>query len=750
MGMRSTRDIILQTLIEYYEENKRPATVSEIYLMMRRKGYRVSERWIRVVLDRLANEGKVEKIGQRPSLYKPLVKRAPRIVPLTRFLGPMSTSEEISGRIELREAEYTTEKVAYYVLKLLTEQPGILAKIENLAEKISQANPIDVALELLDYLCRTFNKCVVKGGKDNLYFKVLTRVERLVKRYYASVLGIPVNFNINPKLLERHDLSILCGNAGEDILGSVAGIGFSIRSSKEVPNAIMVYNRGKVESYLKERFVDDSIVVNEPLANPQDYSYISGHDTSYWPTTLTSELFPEFSGIPVAARLYILAGIRYYTWRSARGSKVYYSSEIDPHPRRFAELERYEAIHNGYLVTPEMIEESEERASRLVEAAMNILEYTMIQNALQGRYSDAKLAIEGMGEDAETYIEERPLIPPRPIFHDGRIFPYEHKLSDYIGGYGSWHSRLVRLSIRKFYDLVKAVMGDEKTLIVGVVKRAQSPYLHPLIIWLLYKYKGINEEGFWDYVIRWMYERFEITALLRGLLKKGRVPPGHTLRTAGVMRRFWAMDETYMRAYTATKNANPHDEYDEDFWLKKPIFSVEQLRQNVGGLKGYIELHGGVEEGADEILAYVLANATVVMTYIMPSPHDVNLEATGAKLEVVLPRYEVLVRPLSYYEFELDEYKSYIRRTLHKLALPHIPGRMTRPVEGILFRYEVAEISDEILQRKWNIYTVVPHHVKMADEISRRYDEQLRTMYINELLVSIARILRAKSGEAFA
>jgi len=746
--VKVSEEEVFKAIREFASKYYRGPSVSELHGYLLSKGVYISERGLRYIIKRLVSSGKVREVKGRPLRYEP-VKGT--FIPLTELVKSMRTSEEVSGEVELKESDYT-QRVAQFLIDYLNKQPKILDLIERNADKLAQANPIEAALELIDWVCREVTTAASQG-RSNLAVMVRT-AERLIKRYYASVLGVPVKFTVRDNAISSVSADKLCGSADSGILGRVAAIVFAVRRNPKAASGFQViigYNRKRLERYLMQRFLSDRLVVSVRTVDPGEINYVSGHDTSYWSIELNPFLLSQFHGIPVSTEMYLLAGIRYLTWRAQKGDKVIQVREVVPHPRNLPSLKHPEAVNRGYLITPQMIEDSEERVSRLVEAAMNILEYGMILDDIEGRSSGALL-----DEDlAEDEFFSRPLGAPRPILHDGRILPYEHKLGDYAGGYGGWHSRLVRQSMNLFAGLIRAVIGDDRLLICGVVKRAHSPYLHPLLIWLLKKIGLISEDEFWENITRWVYERFEVSRLFCGLSKRG-VQKGVTYATVPVVRRLWAMDDQIMYALTRTPEADMYAEYSEDFWLNKALFDADQISGEIEpGLRGYLSKYEAGEREA-RLLAYVLANASVALTYVMPPYVNFCSNPKMGLLGVVIPRYEILIRPLSFFRtssqsasekqsrYDINEFRKYVISLVQGLAIPKIPERTSG--SRYLFKYEVAGINENISRgRPSSVYMVLPHHICEADRLVRRYDEELKNMYVSELIRAISRILRSES-----
>jgi len=725
--LRDSERIILAAIKKYWNVYRSAVTVSQLQQFLSKEGYSYSVTWIRTVLDNLIRKGYVEKIGSRPARYKPKAG----IVPLTHFIKEMHTSAEVSEKLELKESE-TTEMIAEYIEDKLLKQPMLLKYIEEEALNIGKEDPVEVAISLIDYLCRA----TYEGVRGIKHTEILDVADAVVRKYFAFVLGVPTKLNLSRKKIKGYSIEDLCGRASQ-LLGPIAAIGIGSRAISGVgTEKVIAYDRENLRKYLRWRFLSDKIVSEIPISRRDEIIYISGHDTSFWPIVLDPSFFSGELHLPISTELYILAGIRFSTWRETRGNEIYAVAEVEPHPSDFPYLHSREAITRGYLVTPEMIEESE-GSRRIVEAAMNLLEYNILNSALTSSSFGRRLTLYSSHEEGKDE-SSRPLTYPRPLFHDGRLFPYEHKLSDYVGGYGGWHPKIVRLSIKAFSDVVRSVVGDKRVLVVGVIKQPRAPYLHPLIIWLLRKLGRINEEEFWRTLKIFIYDRFEVAALLRGLSKKRPPRPGYTYATVPVMRRYWAMDESIMRAYVMTKDVKDNDEYYEEFWLRKPIFSADQLTgEEEPGLRGYLRSRG-IGGNADEVLSYVLANATAILTYVLPPENSIKIDARIRGLTLVIPRYEILVQPPRLYGFDLGKYREYIRSVLSGVALPNI-------LEGYgryLFRYEITTGGDERRHRRVATITVLPYHVVKADEYSKKYDSTLREMYFNELLQAIARVVR--------
>lgn len=706
------RDLVIEIIERLTAKHGIPPTFQEIYREITRQGRRISERWLRELLRRLVNDGYLEVLRTRPMRYR-VARRPPPIRSLLEFIGRMETSEEFSGKIELEE-ESLEETVAGYIIHSIEEQRQIMNDITANWKMIASADPRKELVELARFLCISLYKTleaidlyIDDPKKRSIYEKRLKLIRQIVDRYYASVLGVPVDYRISMDIALTHDVEKLCSEPGE-ILRGVAAIGIKLvpGTGRMEPRAVMAVDLKKLEAILRKRIVDDTLVVEIPVMDPKEIIYVSGHDTSSWTVNINTAGLTQILRIPaVADEMYLLAGIRVDTWPDVRGREVRVQREITPRPESIGELKMREAVTRGYLIPPHIIEETEGRVQRLKEAAMNIIEYSLIEDALRG------------GSTRTSFDADKgpPPLPPRPIIHDGRLFPYEHRLDDFAGGYGSWHSRLVRISIYSFSRIIREVVGDPRLMILGVVKRAQAPYIHPLVVWLLYRE---DEDKFWKFINRTSLERWEATILLSRAAENA--PHGSSVRTFGLLRHYWSMDAKLMDAFVYSAR-NTDEEFDPTFWLQRAKIPGELEP----GLKDYLEVRG-VERGADEVLAYVLANATVALTYVFPP--GINPRSLVGS-EVLLPRYELLVPP------PRDEYLKYrINDALNSLAIPQIYIGRSK-----LFGYEILGIED--IDKRHN-KLIVPLHISLADEYARHYDAVLKEMYLNSLILAIAKLLR--------
>lgn len=753
---RASRKLILEALEELYRRMRVPVRPADVYRYLREKGIAISERSVREALAHYAKVGVLERIESAPNkvYYKPRRDRsAPRVRRLDEFvIMTPKTSEEASAEVEAHEeTERLSKTIAGQIARRLKETGKLSFLVRRHAGDLANKDPIELTIGLVRSLCRGFYETT----QDPHRYVVVVEVSKyVVWRWLASVLGVPVlalrkgharkvkEWLRVQGVPEENAVNVLCGKAEEilDLIASpatAAAFGVEQEAGGE-GHSFFMYSEARLKRVLARRIVDDRLVVEAEVAPSREVVYVAGHDTSSWPILIHPEIVLGYPGPP--EEVYVLAGVIYKTWRAARGNRTYHVSEVVPHPRSLGELDRTDAIDRGFIVTPDMLEEAGRGGRRVVEAAMNVLEYSIISEELTARPGPRGLVIDG------DYTE-KPSFEPRPIYHDGRLFPYEHRIDDYAGGYGEAHTRLVRAGFARFRSILRAVASDERVVIVGVVKRPYSPTVYPLILYGLREAGAIDDWELWRLLqLGAALERYIVADLLTAVyeVRREQLGSGKILRTVAIVRRLWAMDDKLMRAFTdRTYGARSlDDESQESFWLEKAVVEKEQLDEDVDcgtGIRGYLCMKGINGGPYDDILAYVLANASAAVTYVLPPPNDVvdlnYLKKVRERL--ALPRYEVLVPPPR--SADLERYREGVRQRLARAVLPRIPG---------LADYDVPEIIDEKWGRPFKFLTLVPRHIFMADAYVKKFDAMLRDAYYSRLLEQLKRILHDGGGES--
>ncbi|MDK2464714.1 MAG: hypothetical protein QI223_08090 [Candidatus Korarchaeota archaeon] len=675
-------------------------TVRDVVREAERRGLRASERGIRYALARLVDRGRLVRLRGRPARFVPAGETT-----LELHLGAPYDSGMVT---EERERE---EPVERYLADLLERGARLESVVEEHAEEIAGADPVEVLVEMASWLAERFHRCVRRWGsadpaRRGALEDELQRIEALVRRYYGNVLSVPLwTRRVDPEELEAagdlRDLRELPWDS------RVAPIG--IRLGRGAQGYLAVH-RGLLRDHLTRVILGRSVAEERPLADPEEIWYVTGHDTSFWPIRLVETaggLLPRY----MRAELYVLAGIIYRTWRvdgrSSREPGVRAVWDVIPEPAELPSMGSRTALARGYVLTPDLLDVIPEPLVRkTVEAQMNVLEYNLARDLLTP------------GAVVGSPDRLAPITPPNVLLHDGRLAPYEHKLDDLT--YHPPHGTIVRRALAGFLSLIDAVERSGVTM-VGVVKRPGIVSILPVILWVLRDLGELSDKDLLRLALNPRLEQRLAAALFRGLRRSRGSRPGVTRRTFAVVRSLWAMDGKTLAA--CAEYARDHrDPYREDFWLDVPRFPGET--QERPGIRGLAE-ERGLEYGAEEIISRALARTRVAVFYYDPPVRNL----TG---EVVLPRFEVLLPPSARRE-------AWIRRVDSALLPTTPPG----PNRVRLLGYELRIIDDGSEGGRMEVL-ILPDHVHLADEYARYYDRQLRAGFSRVLQEAVARILRER------
>ena len=277
------------------------------------------------------------------------------------------------------------------------------------------------------------------------------------------------------------------------------------------------------------------------------------------------------------------------------------SYDITPDPRVLAQFERRKAIEEGYLITPQMLQDEDGMGGRIREAAMDLRQYLKDQEVLfEGKLTDIQ-------------------------FRDGRIFPVEHRFADAVH-YGP-HGDMVRRALRGFQNIVARIGTEEgRVLYCGFVKRVNLDVVAPLVLWYIgfgsAKIQGgdpIKSMTVENYATA--PENYQHSQLINGLFSamSDSIPKGHTIVTFRSVRRFQSMQEPSI--------LNSWPSVERKYW--------EEILKEVGRSYEDEEYFGD----AISIYAFLLARASV-LTFYSSEPSALNPQV---ERDVVIPRIEVLV-----------------------------------------------------------------------------------------------------------
>ena len=444
------------------------------------------------------------------------------------------------------------------------------------AKRLMNENPVDLFVAFAKWLFETHSRLYQvfenpKGKKEKTEAKdTMLMLEGIGRRVFNQWFGIPWD------RIDKDD---------------PIPIAFKLKHTT-------AGNSSALDEQSLRRYLSRSVFGNHFLEtvalNPEKRPLrIGGSDSSSYWVDLGRILPWNSSSRPLA--IITAAGARYDIDTKST------SYDITPDPRVLAQFERRKAIEEGYLITPQMLQDEDGMGERIREAAMDLRQYLKDQEVLfEGKVTDIQ-------------------------FRDGRIFPVEHRFADAVH-YGP-HGDMVRRALRGFQNIVARIGTEEgRVLYCGFVKRVNLDVVAPVVLWYM-GFGSAKVQG--EEPIKRMTVENYATApensrhsqLVNGLFSamSDLIPEGQTIVTFRSVRRFQSMQEPQI--------LNSRPSLDREYW--------EEMLRELG--KSYDE-----EEyfwDAISLYAFLLAKASI-LTFYSSEPSTLNPQV---ERDVVIPRIEVLV-----------------------------------------------------------------------------------------------------------
>ena len=678
--MGEIKEEVLRALKELSKE-RRLLTASEIADYLRTNGIHKSTKWISVILKYLVHEGKILEVPRGRITYymlhpSQLDNKQHILDEYIRVDKEVETLSELKAKLEAEEyLRYIKELPARTPSEVIAKEilhdklfPEILEKrLEEIAPELSKENPKKLLREMFEDLIHRYRKYAeeLKGTKDRKreeeLYKKLERIIHIINTVYVFVLGIPISHS---KKKPRGP-------------SEVARIYLPDRRMKEYEAE---YDLNLLIRYLERRIPDESFIVFEN--GEGGYDLLLGIDTSTMPVSI---IIPHILRRAINLRLNTVVGYTTSTDENGKRRPI-----IFPRPESIDGYEEDRAEEEGIIIRPETLSfYPDYYHDRIREAQMEYLQNKFINKSLSPDPSDAD-------------IYEKLKRPPNALLSDGRIFPAEHKLGDYV----ALHGKFVRKSIRAYVSLLRnAEALKDHMVILGVVKRGQLAYLWKIVSWYMMKKGLISEEEFLD--PRNLYtggEKLRDEYISYLIFKKVWDPIGKKFpRTFSIIRRFYSMDRILMNALGQADTIDA--ENDIMFWFKEATIYGE----GTTGLSGYVEDHG--LEG-DEAWPYseACARGAVAMFYYIP---PINLNIPNSH-QLRPPRFEVVI-PYSYLKEPSMQDK--------------IRGLISNAIKGINSDEPVT--YEEAVE---GIFLIVPSVVKMAHQHVKNFQSEIALHYSKYLL----------------
>lgn len=407
--------------------------------------YDFSPSSIRRALQKLEEEKKIFTLigdvsvqGRPKSLYM----YAPN--PSEKDNAKLQTKSDIDAEIERKESSSETENVLREMVKQAFGKIGGLPPEQRkkiyseTSKKLLKEDPRELLLKFASWLYNEHAELVkVYLSTSIIIEKEKTRnnidgIERIANNVFYRWLGVQRDPN---KFLEQTDSSVP----------------FRLKYSKNSGD-LSIFNESLLRQSI-ERSVFGNFVLERIKTESQDRPIrIGGSDASGYGIDLAR--YVPWNASHRYLYLITSVGVRYNLHKKT------IEKDINPDPKVLAQYERKRAIEEGYLITPEMMQDEENMGGRIYEAAMDLRQYN----------KDYEILFNPGNTDVH--------------FRDGRVFPVEHRFSDAIN-YGQ-HGDMVRRCLRIFANIVSMVGSEEgRVLMCGFVKRVNLDIMGPLILWYI-------------------------------------------------------------------------------------------------------------------------------------------------------------------------------------------------------------------------------------------------------------------------
>lgn len=656
---------VTEAILNTLSESKGALTFGDLVEKMEKFDFSISA--IRRALQKLQEENKVlalpeatEGQGRPKYTYRTLNEGSAEL----KTMGKVSEEREIkeSSAEDSVLRDIVNQAMGGKLDTMSTAQRKVIYR--KTAESLMNEDPIELLLDFSKWLVDThksFFKQYEQASNQKQKEKMRTNLvylERIGRRVFNQWLGVPWD----PPTRDEKDLPIpfrlkYTNNEGD----------LSIRNHD-------VLRRYLNWSIMGEKFLE--IIDINPQKRPLR---IGGSDSSsYWVDM--GRIIPwNTSARPLA--IITAVGARYDI------NKKVSESYINPDPKVLAQYNRTRAIEEGFLITPEMLQDEETMVQRIHEAAMDLRQYV---------------------KDYEILFQ---MGITKMHFRDGRVFPVEHRFSDAIN-FGA-HGDMVRKGLQAFGNLVARIGTEEgRVLLCGFVKRVNLDIIAPLVFW--YMGFGKRDENGGSILDMKPEEYatspqvFSHNQVINHLFSSlsDTVPEGKAVVTFRSIRRFQSMQEDPI------KNAPPSAE--RNYWEKR-LQALSEHRQ---------------EDFLDEAISnYAFLSAkSAVLTFYSSEPSTLNPDQ---ERDIIVPRIETLVpyTKIGYPESGKSDLKSFEMDYVSEIVSVMTDKEVLDVYPDNLFPFENS--SPKVF--------MVPKPVCKAHEISK----DIAKMYSDQMLSLLAREARA-------
>lgn len=652
-----------EAILRILKEKDQPITFGDLLELLEHKEFSVST--IRRALQKLQDENKVAALPEASE-----GQGRPRFVYLRL--------REESGKTQVKDEVDSMAEEAYpqpeeNILRVLARQAvgGVMDRIParekkriygETAEKLMGEDPVELFVKYAKWLKSTYSSfydsfAKPKSSRDkDAARNNMLRLQGTGRRVFNQWFGVPWE------------------KAGLDGTNKVV---FRLKHSSE--GNVSVLDEKELRKYLKWSILGDRFLETVQLPPQKRPLRIGGSDSSNYWVDIGRVLPWNSASRPLA--IITAVGAKYDI------NKKTLDWDINPDPKVLAQYERRRAIEEGYLITPEMLQDEDSMLGRIKEAAMDLRQYLK---------DDEVLFQKGV-----TDIQ----------FRDGRVFPVEHRFSDAVN-YGT-HGDMVRRCLQAFQNIVARVgTEDGRVLFCGFVKRVNLDVVAPIVLW--YIGFGSAEDGQSSPIFPLTPEEYLSSPenyghnqLINGLFSaiSDRIPKNHSIVTFRTIRRFQSMQEPSI--------LNTKPSVDRTYWEEKLREIGERYKE-----EDYFE-------DAISAYAFLLAKASIV-TFYSSEPSTLNPEV---EKDIMIPRIEVL---LPYNQMDYGENGN--------LQIAKMEREYVKRIASVMTDEDVLDVYSDPLM-PWDMRSpkvfMIPKPVKEAHEISKGIAKTYSELFLGLLVKEV-------------
>jgi Fe2+ or Zn2+ uptake regulation protein len=674
------------------KRERKPLTVREIQDKLRKMGFNFTYYWLKLKLDELSSHGFIAKFKEgRLTRYADRDVAVHTFITLDQFIE-FTTSDRVE-RARVREDGYLSEDALrvfeYTVQEWLGATPARLwnnilrPKLLNNKNilRFSDENPKKLVGEALEYLVHLYNEITLRHRNSSELQerrgleKKREILDREIRRF-ASYVGIPtvpsgITINFKKERAEIVDWKLILTLLEENIFGDK--VIEWLNPSKDFSAKTPVISVGIDETQF------------EVPAN-----YILGR--------AVFALGPAAYTAPV----YINAAVA--SWLEIGGGEAMEVICHDPRPtpEEWSEYTHHKAVSEGLILTPgELSRYSENIWKRAAEAAMNAVGYRKARETIK---------------PPQGVLERVPTPRPSMVLLDGRLFPYEHVVDDYMHD----HHEQVKIAIQEFNALMALndAYNDPRnpaTLYYGLVKRSPFEFFKVLLAFWMLKERILDDGEFWKILSCNMPDGWllwKIFSLIREVSEE-----------AGILVSF-RVRHPFASMVRGEPLKNLLDSVGGDD-VKKKVEALKDQSRWVEFLEKYA-IEKKNKPLIDVIPYAVICAKGSVLAFFCDVPYLKEFE------NILLPRFEVLM-PYSAQQTDIDEFV--------KVAVERVAALLYFKRNWMVFHKLFFQDGKE---RETSM--VVTREVNSAHEYANRLGRHYRAVVIGLLEKALINLLSRSGG----